>query len=934
MRSRSTTVFVVVAATAVASLGCFDGLFGGEGGVLGDILNPAPPPTPVAKPLCEGFTLPGNTFGSLERVVLDVRLREDLREFMPPIAAKVQYEGSDKVVWATMMLTGEEGQERYMMVLPPSARLWEPSRATITLEVLVEGQGGAVSTCTGDGMITIEGLREAPGTLAALVPRSRRLIELQAGRLGLTLEDLRGDPSGLPAVAAPLVMALYMLEGEGHPNALAKIAAGRARDQAELGKGLKLAEALLAAAKHPQELEATIAIYEALPPAEPLTLEPAQPRSWRPGGLEWPCDVARQLDIRTPEVLSNYMREGQRHRQWGKELNNPYDFKGAGYAVITGIGQVPLVGDAVTELPGVGLALNIAGTAITVDILYKQFLADIYPSKLVSPSVEVTREEFEEDSPEVGLWLNYEVSAQSVGADTTKLNEAIVSAVAEAIISIIPVGKKIFEKEVDGVTKYLIKSDETGKLVEITLKEANILKNKEYVRSKVRDRMGKEFDDRTVKPQLERFKCTVPPRVWGRFNLSPNRFRTVEYGKPLERAGQEDLPALADLAPEGFDTGALALQGFRLKALAGGGTGQIVLRPVIASFPPASNVASGGITKNIEVPSITVTLEPAVKRVALGGEEVIVAKVEHALNRDVELKVYAGNATCGPATPARDAAGNMRFLCKFGSDPDADFPVRVAARSLARGGAVNPDAAAVGYGTYIAGPQLELDPVSACVAKGARKKFTARADGAQDPRVTWKSSGGKISASGEFSSDKPGSYLITATLVENPKVQATASVTVGQCKCPWSARIMGPLPYSAGGFTDISALWEPSMQNLQITATDKRGLRFVVIAPGVPWGVAGVYGARGTAAPPGSAGLVDSFDAPALRKDGSLSRSELAIDLWDGHKIKGRYQGESVFFATQFGDAPLSAAIELQFDMIVSTTDVLDVLTHSCIEED
>jgi hypothetical protein len=916
MRSRSTTVFVVVAATAVASLGCFDGLFGGEGGVLGDILNPAPPPTPVAKPLCEGFTLPGNTFGSLERVVLDVRLREDLREFMPPIAAKVQYEGSDKVVWATMMLTGEEGQERYMMVLPPSARLWEPSRATITLEVLVEGQGGAVSTCTGDGMITIEGLREAPGTLAALVPRSRRLIELQAGRLGLTLEDLRGDPSGLPAVAAPLVMALYMLEGEGHPNALAKIAAGRARDQAELGKGLKLAEALLAAAKHPQELEATIAIYEALPPAEPLTLEPAQPRSWRPGGLEWPCDVARQLDIRTPEVLSNYMREGQRHRQWGKELNNPYDFKGAGYAVITGIGQVPLVGDAVTSLPVVDEALSIAGTAIAVDIEYKLFLANIYPSELVSPSVEVTRDEFEEDSPEVGLWFNYEVSAQSRGADSSKIYEALLNSASDYLVSKIPAGDLLNAPPGASLAK--------KKITELAGEQLD----------DVRDKMGRSLQERFLKPQLERFKCTVPPRVWGRFNLSPNRFRTVEYGKPLERAGQEDLPALADLAPEGFDTGALGLQGFRLKALAGGGTGQIVLRPVIESFPPASNVASGGMTKNIEVPSITVTLEPAVKRVALGGEEVIVAKVEHALNRDVELKVYAGNATCGPAMPARDAEGNMRFLCKFGSDPDADFPVRVAARSLARGGAVNPDAVAVGYGTYIAGPQLELDPVSACVAKGARKKFTARADGAQDPRVTWKSSGGKISASGEFSSDKPGSYLITATLVENPKVQATASVTVGQCKCPWSARIMGPLPYSAGGFTDISALWEPSMQNLQITATDKRGLRFVVIAPGVPWGVAGVYGARGTAAPPGSAGLVDSFDAPALRKDGSLSRSELAIDLWDGHKIKGRYQGESVFFATQFGDAPLSAAIELQFDMIVSTTDVLDVLTHSCIEED
>ena len=199
--------------------------------------------------------------------------------------------------------------------------------------------------------------------------------------------------------------------------------------------------------------------------------------------------------------------------------------------------------------------------------------------------------------------------------------------------------------------------------------------------------------------------------------------------------------------------------------------------------------------------------------------------------------------------------------------------------------------------------------------------------------MTWTSSG-KITTSGDFSADKKGVYTITATSKARPKVTATTTVTVGACKCPWSARIWGPLPYASGGFTDITAMWEPTLQNLQITATDDRGLRFVVIATRVPWGATGAFDARGTAAPPGSAGVVDSFDAPALLKDGSLSRSELFIESWDGNKLKGRYRGSSVFFASQFSDAPLTAELDLQFDMVVSTTGVLDVLTNSCIEED
>jgi hypothetical protein len=41
-----------------------------------------------------------------------------------------------------------------------------------------------------------------------------------------------------------------------------------------------------------------------------------------------------------------------------------------------------------------------------------------------------------------------------------------------------------------------------------------------------------------------------------------------------------------------------------------------------------------------------------------------------------------------------------------------------------------------------------------------------------------------------------------------------------------------------------------------------------------------------------------------------------------------------VFVATQFGDAPLSAEISLEFDMVVtSATDIFGTITNNCAPE-
>jgi hypothetical protein len=107
-----------------------------------------------------------------------------------------------------------------------------------------------------------------------------------------------------------------------------------------------------------------------------------------------------------------------------------------------------------------------------------------------------------------------------------------------------------------------------------------------------------------------------------------------------------------------------------------------------------------------------------------------------------------------------------------------------------------------------------------------------------------------------------------------------------------------------------------------------------VVMSQMPWGAIGTFGAQGSATPPGSDGYVGSFGAPVILKNGDVTESKLTIHAWDGHKLRGVYQGSSVFVATQFGDAPLSAEISLEFDMVVtSATDIFGTITNNCAPE-
>ena len=73
---------------------------------------------------------------------------------------------------------------------------------------------------------------------------------------------------------------------------------------------------------------------------------------------------------------------------------------------------------------------------------------------------------------------------------------------------------------------------------------------------------------------------------------------------------------------------------------------------------------------------------------------------------------------------------------------------------------------------------LTLTPATTALTFRQSVRFTPTLHGLDDPRVTWRTTGGSI-ADGLFTaSDTPGTFTVTATSVADPTVSGTARVTV------------------------------------------------------------------------------------------------------------------------------------------------------------
>jgi hypothetical protein len=81
--------------------------------------------------------------------------------------------------------------------------------------------------------------------------------------------------------------------------------------------------------------------------------------------------------------------------------------------------------------------------------------------------------------------------------------------------------------------------------------------------------------------------------------------------------------------------------------------------------------------------------------------------------------------------------------------------------------------------THVSSVVVTVSPATASIAAGATQTFTATVTGASNAGVTWYASGGTISAAGVFTAPASGgTYVVTASSVEDPQATGTALVNV------------------------------------------------------------------------------------------------------------------------------------------------------------
>lgn len=180
----------------------------------------------------------------------------------------------------------------------------------------------------------------------------------------------------------------------------------------------------------------------------------------------------------------------------------------------------------------------------------------------------------------------------------------------------------------------------------------------------------------------------------------------------------------------------------------------------------------------VGIPKVSVS--PTTATLAAGGVLTLTATVEHS-DRGVTWEAEGGTGTgdeFGYTFTAGDQAGTFTITARSLDDPDrlASMTGTIEGSCPAPGGPAPTGMALSGASCA----SLSISPASTTMATGGSRRFLAILDGTDvPPQVTWTASRGTISGTGRFTAPlSAGPVTITATLVSDPTVQATAEISV------------------------------------------------------------------------------------------------------------------------------------------------------------
>lgn len=201
----------------------------------------------------------------------------------------------------------------------------------------------------------------------------------------------------------------------------------------------------------------------------------------------------------------------------------------------------------------------------------------------------------------------------------------------------------------------------------------------------------------------------------------------------------------------------------------------------VTAMSIASPTKSASATVVIEsAQSVKVSVSPASVHVSTGALQQFSATVTGSTNTAVTWSI-SGSGCSGIACGTISAAG----LYKAPSAPPN--PATVSIKATAVG---DPAASAIASATIVKGPSLSVSPSSPKVQVGGQVQFTAAVNGSSSGVVNWSVSGsgcagiacGSISSTGLYTAPAwaptPPIVAVTATLLADPSVSASATVTI------------------------------------------------------------------------------------------------------------------------------------------------------------
>ena len=606
--------------------------------------------------------------------------------------------------------------------------------ALLPLHPATPGQGGQVTLemTLGDEQasfdIELDALPAAPGAFDGFVETMRTELERRATQLGSSLDELSTTSmTGLDDDLATIkLVAGFVDDGTDHDLESTLDRLGLTPEQ------VALADAIVAKTNPIDLLSVAGSSSGEVEGIMSTGLRSGRATSASTVTSTAGCRV-KSIPINTMEQLAGALQTGLDARNavadglLGDETDQFVSNVTAGGGILIGVGVA--TGALAPGAVVAGGALGAANAAYATARLSQMTDAANYPSKFDTLDVAVDKPTMNEDFIEDGRITKADLTASSPGFNAADAFAGIGAAAAEAVLSA-GVGKAVGKagQVADGMVA------STGFLRETTLGEA--------IKS------GKEFFEFCGQ------SWTLPV--------------------PLDKKYLEIFP----VGPIEVDVEAATYRPTKV------GDAKIRLETT-SFFPGAYAIADANVTTE-RLYVFGSPLEIEVERA--GATIAITGTIQSADTLALAWETKQGEWVdeLGDVTDFRETTRQLKTPQDEGAYP---FEVRMTSRSTTglREGATDERFATVTV--KLKGLTVEPDPGT--VRPGGLLQFTANGDDGAPREATWRATGGVIDGSGLYTAGKvPGTYSVTATAKDDPKVSDSATVIIsGDCPVGnWSLR--------------------------------------------------------------------------------------------------------------------------------------------------